>query len=133
MVIEIDCHRTGGTGNPDRSNIMTTITRIEAIEDNGGGLHLAVFEGDSCTHFFSGFEFGGARAPSMQDEIAGAVADGVYGWDGDAEDAKAAYDSITSHPYGWKMIAEWDGGGLSVYEDDMGTAGRIWARVERDD
>lgn len=107
---------------------MNNITRIEAIEDNGGGLHLAVFVGESCTHFFSGFEHGGARAPSMQEEIAGALADGVADWDGNAEDPAAAYAELTGYEFGWKLIAEWDGQ-LAVYEDDMGAAGRKWARV----
>ena len=70
--------RPGGTGIPCRSIIMTkAITRIEALEDNGGGLHLAVFVGESCAYFFSGFECGGARAPSMQEEIEGAATEGV--------------------------------------------------------
>lgn len=107
-----------------------TITRIETLEDNGGGLHLAVFVGESCTYFFSGFEHGGARAPSMQETIEGAVADGVSGWDDNAEDPAGEYADLTSHQYGWKLIAEWQDGELSVYEDEMGAAGRIWARVQ---
>ena len=107
-----------------------TITRIEALEDNGGGLHLAVFVGESCTYFFSGFEHGGARVPSMQEEIESAATEGVRGWDGNAEDPAGEYADLTSHQNGWKLIAEWQDGDLSVYEDEMGVAGRIWARVQ---
>lgn len=112
---------------------MTKITRIEALEDNGGGLHIAVFEGDTCTHFFSGFEHGGARAPSMQEEIESAATDGVARWDGNAESPDREYASLTSYQYGWKLIAEWDGELTTIYEDDMGVAGRIWARIPAED
>lgn len=112
---------------------MTTITRIEALEDNGGGLHLAIFVNDTCTHFFSGFEYGDKRAPTMQDEISGAVEGGVSGWDGDAENPATEYAALTSHQYGWELIAEWNEGALAVYEDAMGVAGKRWARVQADD
>lgn len=110
---------------------MSKITRIEALEDNGGGLHIAVFSGESCTHFFGGFEHGGLNAPSMQDEIKSAAAHGVMGWDGNAEDPAAEYASMTSHQYGWKLIAEWDGE-LTIYEDGMGVAGHRWARLPQE-
>lgn len=113
----------------------TNIDRIEALEDNGGGLHLAIFQGDTCTHLFSGFEHGGDKAPSLQEEIAGALADGVSGWDGGAESPEREYADLTGKQYGWKMIAECDMGAVSptVHEDDMGTAGRKWARIAPDE
>ncbi len=107
----------------------TTFTRIEALESNSGQLFLAIFAGDTCTHFFGEFQYGGEKAPSMQEEIAGAAADGVDDWDGNDEEPQACYDGLTSHQYGWKLIAEWEDGGLTVYESDMGVAGRKWARV----
>lgn len=111
----------------------STITRIEAIEDNAGGLHLATFSGDTCTHFFSGFEHGGPDAPSMQEEIEGAAADGVHGWDGDSEAPAADYESMASSPHGHKIIGTWTSAdGLTADADAMGNAGHAWARIEWD-
>lgn len=110
--------------------VADAITRIEALESNSGQLFLAIFSGDTCTHFFGEFQYGGTKAPSLQEEIAGALADGVEGWDGNDDDPQACYDGLTSHQYGWKLIAEWQDGELAVYEDEMGVAGRIWARVQ---
>ena len=106
--------------------------RVVAIEDNGGGLHLAVIEGDTCTHFFSGFEHGGDRAPTMQEEIESAATEGVRGWDGDAEDPQASYDYYQAGQYGYKLIAEWEDGELSVYPESMGNAGHRWSRTSYD-
>lgn len=107
------------------------ITRIEAIEDNGGGLHLAVLSNGVCTHFFSGFELG--LDPAMQDEIAGAIEEGVDDWDGDAEDPEESYAYYQGSEYGYKLIGEWEAGELSVYPESMGGAGHRWARVTQDD
>lgn len=108
------------------------ITHIEALEDNAGGLHLAIIRGDRCTHFFSGV-FGEDGSPSLQEEIAGALADGVEDWSGNAPAPHAYYRSYADAvPQGVKMIAEWDEGDAAptVYEQDMGIAGRRWARVQ---
>lgn len=109
---------------------MTNITRIEAIEDNAGGLHMAVFIGGELAHLFSGFEHNGARGASLQEEIDAAVQDGVRAWDGDAEDPAAGYDSLTSTQFGWQEIATWTPEqGVQVDADAMGAAGRAWARI----
>ena len=114
--------------------MTTTITKIQAIEDNGGGLHLAVFKGDEVAHLFSDFQFAGLRGPSLQEEVAGAVEHGVGKWDGDAESPAAEYAEMTSYAYGWKIVGEWDeGNGLTLYPQDMGAAARIWARIPHDD
>ena len=107
--------------------------RIEAIEDNGGGLHIAVVEGGVCTHFFSGFEHGGDRAPTMQEEIESAATEGVCGWDGDAEDPQASYDYFLAHEYGYKIIGEWTDGEVVAYTDAMDNAGHRWSRTSYDD
>ena len=104
-------------------------TNILAIEDNAGGLHVAVLQDGECTHWFSGFEHGGDDGASMQEEIAGAATDGVRDWDGNAEDPAGSYAFYLSSQYGYKLIGEWTGADVAVYEDDMGNAGRRWARV----
>ena len=107
--------------------------RAIAIEDNAGGLHIALLDGDVCKHFFSGFEFGGDRAPTMQEELQSAVEEGVRGWDGDAEDPQAAYDDITASEYGYKVIGQWECGELEIYPEVMGNAGHRWSHTSYDD
>ncbi len=107
--------------------------RVEAIEDNAGGLHIAVIRGGACTHFFSGFEHGGDRAPTMQEEIESAATEGVRGWDGDAEDPQASYDYFLAHEYGYKIIGEWTDGEVVAYTDAMDNAGHRWSRTSYDD
>ena len=112
------------------AEVVAEEIEVLAIEDNGGGLHVAVLADGECTHWFSGFEHGGTGAPPMQDEIAGAATDGVDGWDGNAEDPAAAYAEYLASEYGYKLIGEWRSGGVVVHEDKMGRAGQRWARVE---
>ena len=107
--------------------------RVAAIEDNAGGLHIAVIRDGACTHFFSGFEHGGDCAPSMQEEIESAATEGVRGWDGNAEDPQASYDYFLAHEYGYKIIGEWEDGEVVVYTDAMGNAGHRWSRTSYDD
>lgn len=106
---------------------------IIALEDNAGGLHLATGVGGYCTHFFSGFEHGGSRAPKMQEEIESAATDGVRGWDGDAEDPQASYDYYLGSQYGYSLIGEWIDGEVIAYQERMGNAGRRWARIPAED
>ena len=107
--------------------------RAIAIEDNAGCLHIALLDGDVCKHFFSGFEFVGDRAPTMQEELQSAVEEGVRGWDGDAEDPQAAYDDITASEYGYKVIGQWECGELEIYPEVMGSAGHRWSQTSYDD
>lgn len=107
--------------------------RIEAIEDNGGGLHLAVVEDGACTHFFSGFDHNTAKGPTMQEEIAAAADEGVDRWDGDSEDPQESYDYYQASEYGYRLIGEWEAGETTVYPEAMGNAGRRWARIWGDE
>ena len=108
---------------------MQANIEVIAVEDNAGGLHIAVLKDGECTHWFSGFEHGGTNAPSMQDEIAGAVADGVDRWDGNAENPAESYAYYQASQYGYKLIGEWQAGEVLVHEGRMGRAGQRWARV----
>jgi hypothetical protein len=90
--------------------------RYEVIEDNGGGLALAIFEDGVCVYYHSGFEYGD---PGEIAECIASIDDWQY-WDGNSDNPQDAYDSVTSYEYGWRIIA--DNGG--VYPDRMGYAGR---------
>ena len=94
----------------------------QVLEDNGGGLHLAVFDDDSCIWFASGYEH---HPDSLQEDIAALqdnhpVADK---WESNLPNgytAQQLYDELTSYEYGWQIIAD-DAG---VYPERMGAAGQ---------
>jgi hypothetical protein len=98
----------------------------QVIEDNGGGLHLAVFDsdGDECIYYASGLE----RLPVADvQEILQALRDGAHpvddDWESDLPDGYAPqqlYDELTSYEYGWEIIADES----TTYPDRMGAAGR---------
>ena len=91
----------------------------QVIEDNGGGLYLAVFdEQDNCIYYASGYEHNeaGLRADVQ------ALREGQHpirdGWEGSADDPQAAYDGLISYAYAWTVVADDEG----VYYDHMGAA-----------
>jgi hypothetical protein len=95
------------------------------IEDNGGGLHLAVFDADDeCIWYASGYEY---IPDNLREDIA-ALQDGADplqdGWESDLPDGytpQQLYDELTSHEYGWAIIAD----ETSIYPHRMGVAGRM--------
>lgn len=92
----------------------------QVIEDNAGGLHLAVLEDGRCIYYGHGYEHNedGLRADVQ------ALREGQHpirdGWEmpEDVDDPQAAYDDITRHEYGWQIVADHDG----IYYDRMGSA-----------
>jgi hypothetical protein len=97
----------------------------QVLEDNGGGLHLAVFSGDECIYYASGLEH--LPVADVQ-EMLQALRDGAHpvddGWESDLPDGytpQQLYDELTSYEYGWEIIAD-DAG---VYPERMGAAGRM--------
>jgi len=99
---------------------METIKSWQVIEDNGGGLHLAIFDGGECRWFFPGFENGpqGELVRCIE-----ALSDGTADpnrWDGCSEIAEDEYDDLLSYDYGWRVIADEDGS----KPDLMGAAGK---------
>lgn len=111
------------------SSSETASQRILAIEDNGGGLHIAIVQGDACTGFFSGFEHGGKNAPSMKEEILGAATNGTQDWEGNAQDPQENYDYFLAHSSAYRIIGEWLNNEVVIYSHNMGNAGERWARV----
>lgn len=96
----------------------------QVLEDNGGGLHLAVFDGDKCIYYASGYEH---SPDSLQEDIE-ALRNGGHPlqdvWESNLPDGytpQQLYDELTSYEYGWQIIAD-DAG---VYPERMGAAGRI--------
>lgn len=94
----------------------------QVIEDNGGGLHLAVFEGDQVIYYASGYEYN----PGILRADLSSLRQGFHpirdGWEmpTNVKDPQAAYDKLISYEYGWAVIADQDG----VYPERMGAAGR---------
>lgn len=98
---------------------MAKMKRYEVIEDNGGGLHLAVFaESGKVEYFHSGYEYG-SSGRLLNDLKALENGDNpVEDWDGNEENPQEVYDYITSFEYGWEIVADNDG----IYPDEMGSA-----------
>ena len=102
----------------------------QVLEDNGGGLHLAVFSSDDeCIWWGSGYEHSPDRLP---EDIA-ALQDGADpvqdGWEPDLPDGctpQQLYDELTSYEYGWEIIAD----ELDTYPWRMGAAGKRTFRLD---
>ena len=103
---------------------MTKKLSYQVIEDNGGGLHLAVFDSDGeCIWYASGYEYNPA---DLREDIA-AIKEGSHPiadeWEFDLPDGytpQQLYDKLTSYEYGWQIIAD-DAG---IYPERMGAAGQ---------
>ena len=94
------------------------------IEDNAGGLHLAVFRGNKCVWYGGSYERNLDRL--RQDIIA--LRDGADPvqecWETDLPDnytPQQIYDEITGCDYGWSIIAD----ETNIYPNYMGVIGRI--------
>lgn len=95
----------------------------QVLEDNGGGLHLAVFNGDECIWFASSYEF---IPDNLQADIK-ALQNGANPLQDDWETylpedytPQKLYDEFTSHKHGWRIIADES----NIYPNRMGVAGR---------
>lgn len=104
--------------------------RFQVIEDNSGGLHLAVFNknGDNVTYFHSGYEYNPGQ---LRNDIYALKcgANPEIEWDGNCggytyeyhTDPQILYDELTSYEYGWNIVADNEG----IYEDNMGKSAQI--------
>ena len=92
--------------------------RWQVLEDNGGGLQLAVFEGGRVIFYGHGYEH---NEDGLRSDIE-ALREGQHpirgGWEMPVDDPQAAYDELTSYEYGWAVVADDEG----VYYDRMGAA-----------
>lgn len=96
----------------------------QVIEDNGGGLHLAVFEGDKVVFYGYGYERNEDGLRANLDALRRGDDPRTDGWETqeDVDDPQRRYDELTSHPTpsGWQVVADNDG----IYYERMGEAAR---------
>ena len=96
------------------------------IEDNIGGLHMVVADNGRCIEAASNLEM--AAPGRMLADLRAALAGGMGGWRDRAEDPQSLHDAlmavIEARGGGAEIVAEADGNGITVYDRDMGTAGR---------
>lgn len=99
------------------NNQIKNQVNYEVIEDNGGGLYLAVFDSNgSCVYLHDGYEYVPGQLTADIKAIVNGADPSIDGWDGNAEDPQCVYDAITSYQYGWAIVAD----NTSIYPDHMG-------------
>lgn len=108
---------------------MTKKLNYAVIEDNAGGLHLAVFRGNRCIWYGGGYE---RNLDRLREDIL-ALQDGSdpvsEGWESDLPEgytAQEVYDDLTGCDYGWSIIAD----EVDIYPDYMGVMGRIAFEID---
>ena len=94
------------------------------IEDNAGGLHLAIFDNNKCIWYGGGYE---RNLDRLQEDIT-ALRNGADpiqdDWETDLPDsytAQEVYNEITRCDYGWSIIAD----DTNIYPEYMGAMGHI--------
>ena len=92
----------------------------QVIEDNGGGLHLAVFEGGRVIFYGHGYEHNEDGLRADLKALQNGEDPRIDAWEMPVDDPQAAYDDLTSREHGWQVVADQDG----VYHDRMGAAAR---------
>ena len=99
------------------------------IEDDSGGLHMVVIDNGRCIEAVSNLER--ASPGHMLADMRAAVAEGMEAWADRAEDPQSLHDAlmtvIEARSGGAEIVAEADGDRITVYDRDMGTAGRRYA------
>jgi hypothetical protein len=91
----------------------------QAIEDNAGGLHLAIFAGGDCTHLVTGLEL---QRGALRDCIKALESgDNPSSWDGLSDNPQAEYNQMTGFAFGHQVVAD-DGG---TYPDRFGAAAKL--------
>ena len=108
---------------------MTKKLNYAVIEDNAGGLHLAIFRDNKCIWCGSGYE---RNLDRLREDIT-ALQDGADPvedeWESDLPEgytAQQVYNEITSPDYGWSIIAD----EVDLYPEYMGAAGRIAFEID---
>jgi hypothetical protein len=124
------CNLCVAIGEVDDDGILDTMTgydvivqyptrKWEVLEDNAGGLHLAVFdlEKDGVEYIHSGYETAGDQLLEDIKLLKSGEADPVNDWDGNAEDPQVIYDELVNSRE-TSIVADDDG----VYYSKMGNS-----------
>jgi hypothetical protein len=91
----------------------------QVLEDNGGGLHLAVFdENDEVIYMHTGYEFSRGTLSECLEQLM--LGEDTANWEGNEDDPAAMYEDLTSNEYGWEVVTDENG----VYPAKMGFAAR---------
>lgn len=93
---------------------------FKVIEDNAGGMYLFFFSGDTVILGVENIEL---ATPGDLDNI---TLDEAKTWDSQLSDPQVTYDDITSHEFGWKVVADDKG----IYPERMGRAAQRVYQVE---
>jgi hypothetical protein len=103
--------------------------RAILIEDSRGGLHMLVTDEGRCIEAVSNLDL--ASPGDLLADMRAAMAEGMDAWSDRAEDPQSLHDALTAmieaRSGGAEIVAEADGDGITVYDRDMGTAGRRYA------
>jgi hypothetical protein len=109
------------------------IMKYKVIEDNGGGLHLYVFErGGRCIWAHNAYEYSPGNLSDDLDALE-AGDDPRRDWEGGADDPQALYESISGYEFGWEIVAEGSKRGRKLYKGRMGVAAQIEFGVSDDE
>lgn len=109
--------------------MSTKPLNFKVIEDNGGGLHLYIFnQRGRVTHAFHDWEY---QEPGYLAENLTYLREGgrVDAWDNNDPDPSGDYTSMTSSQYGWEVVADNDG----TYPQVMGRAAQDAFAIEVED
>lgn len=103
----------------------------DVIEDNGGGLHLYVWDaaGKRVIYAHSGYEYNRGDLSDCIEALRAGEDPIDAGWEGAEDDPQAAYDAWTYPPNGgWQIVADQHG----TYPKVMGAAARLEFGVSDD-
>ena len=94
----------------------------DVIEDNGGGLHLYVLDGDRVVWAHDGYEYRQPGDLTADLNFLSAGDDPATDWDGGIDNPQEVYEKTTSYEYGWKVVATLRNGEIEMHTDLMGAA-----------
>lgn len=109
----------------DTANWGVTPNTYTVIEDNGGGLHLYVWQDDQVVYGHSGYEHNPGQLTNDLRELD--FGSDVETWDGNEDDPQAEWDYWTPEMQrngGYQIVARGKNGERSIYADRMGAAAR---------
>lgn len=95
------------------------------IEDNGGGLHLFLFEpgAEEILEGYDGFEYTpGSLVTSLDDLDAGHT---TRGWEGRKANPQEDWEYIQSHDTGYQVVCYGEHGERTLYPERMGAAAKL--------